>query len=191
MWLFPCSTPILVLVFWLWGAILLPRSWRIYKLTATLHHPSLSTFWIPSLPLSHSHTSTSRSPSCTSDATPMSKHVTIMTRDLHRLTQYSSSSVTCSRASRYSCDSLSKSWSTSTVRKEREREREDLSKQVSGLHDITHCFSTPVAKLNSEKVKCTTVFFKIEDHWGLTRNECQHEGNKRNASLLLIVLSFF
>lgn len=46
----------------------------------------------------------------------MSKQVTIITRDLHKLTQYSSSLVACSNASRYSCDSGSKSWSTSTMR---------------------------------------------------------------------------
>lgn len=48
----------------------------------------------------------------------MSKQVTIMTRDLHRLTQNSSSSVTCSKASRYSGESLSKLGSKSTVGKQ-------------------------------------------------------------------------
>lgn len=48
----------------------------------------------------------------------MSKQVTIMTRDLHRLTQNSSSSVTWSKASRYSGESLSKLGSKSTVGKQ-------------------------------------------------------------------------
>ena len=75
---------------------------------------------LPELPISTSscQTSTSRSPSWVPDVDMlMSKQVTIITRDLHRLTQNSSSSVTCPNASRYSGDSLSKSWSTSTVGK--------------------------------------------------------------------------
>lgn len=64
------------------------------------------------------HTSTSRRPSgAPGVAMLMSKQVTIMTWDLHRLTQNSSSSVACAKASRYSEDSLSKLWSTSTVGK--------------------------------------------------------------------------
>lgn len=98
---------------------------RISELAATFHFPSIQTsktlshfytssFISTSVP-SYFHTSTSRGPSWISDATRMSKQVTIMTRDLHRLTQYSSSLVTCSSASKYSCDSRSKSRSTSTV----------------------------------------------------------------------------
>lgn len=98
---------------------------RISELAATFHFPSIQTskilshfytssFISTSIP-SYIHTSTSRGPSCISDATLMSKQVTIITRDLHRLTQYSRSLVTCSSASKYSCDSGSKSWSTSTV----------------------------------------------------------------------------
>lgn len=63
-------------------------------------------------------TSTSRRPSgAPGVAMLMSKQVTIMTWDLHRLTQNSSSSVACAKASKYSEDSLSKLWSTSTVGK--------------------------------------------------------------------------
>lgn len=89
----------------------------IYRLTATFHYPlslprpSTSTFFCL-------QTSTSRRPSWAPGVgTLMSKQVTIMTRDLHRLTQNSSSSVACAKASRYSGDSLSKVGSTSTVRK--------------------------------------------------------------------------
>lgn len=72
---------------------------------------STSTFFCP-------QTSTSRRPSWAPGVGMlMSKQVTIMTRDLHRLTQNSSSSVACAKASRYSGDSLSKFWSTSTVGK--------------------------------------------------------------------------
>lgn len=84
---------------------------------ATFHHPSsvpcpsTPTFFCP-------QTSTSRRPSWAPGvAMLMSKQVTIMTWDLHRLTQNSSSSVACAKASRYSGDSLSKLWSTSTVGK--------------------------------------------------------------------------
>lgn len=101
----------------------------IYRLTATFHHPSslphssTSTFFCP-------QTSTSRRPSWAPGVGMlMSKQVTIMTRDLHRLTQNSSSSVACAKASRYSGDSLSKFWSTSTVRK---------GKITVWLHDLSH-----------------------------------------------------
>lgn len=89
-----------------------------YRLAATCHHPSS----LPCSPTSTFYclqTSTSRRASwALVDGMLMSKQVTIMTRDLHRLTQNSSSSVTCSKASRYSGESLSKLGSKSTVRKQ-------------------------------------------------------------------------
>lgn len=83
----------------------------IYEGYISLSFFSSPTFFRP-------QTSTSRRPSGAAGvATLMSKQVTIMTWDLHRLTQNSSSSVACAKASKYSEDSLSKLWSTSTVGK--------------------------------------------------------------------------
>lgn len=84
-------------------------------LTSLLHVGRSSFTSFSPLKKTSLQTSTSLTPSCTS-VIPISKHVTIMICDLHRLTHCSSSSVTCSSASRYSCDSLSRSGSTSTVR---------------------------------------------------------------------------
>lgn len=92
---------------------------RVYTLTATFHRSFSSHFHFLSFPTPTyfcPQTSTSRSPSWVPGVDMlMSKHVTIMTRALHRFTQNSSSSVACVKASRYSGDSLSKFWSTSTV----------------------------------------------------------------------------
>lgn len=89
-----------------------------HRPAATFHHPS-SLARSPTSTFCCLQTSTSRRPSCAPvDGLLMSKQVTIMTRDLHRLTQNSSSSVACSKASRYSGESLSKHGSKSTVGKQ-------------------------------------------------------------------------
>lgn len=104
------------------------------------------------------HTSTSRRPSGAPGVVMlMSKQVTIMTWDLHRLTQNSSSSVACAKASKYSEDSLSKLWSTSTVGEKKNYLqwpgscREGfayvwISTHLSYLHSPSHLFGSIISR---------------------------------------------